>query len=812
MNHYHIISCEFSGKPSSPEHFHADYELFFVLRGSAALTANGTRYLLQENDFFLINTGWSHSWSGEGNLLTGSVLIDIEHVTMLYQSKPILFSCCSLNLSPEEAETIRKLVYQLFTYSHADEGTGRLMFNGLGYQLLYCLTTDHLAKKNDPMWNIPHSGPQKRTYEILRYVNENYAQSISLGSLSEKLNLTVPYLSKLFKEQFGSTFLSYVQSLRLKHSIHDILYSEKSLTRIAMDNGFPNSAAFIRKFKQEYGLTPSEYRKSVMLPESPLPAVPENAKDSAMHSDIAAIVRAYLDSHSIHPGLTPFSCRESIHVSRNPKSVNANKAFCKPWMKLLHVGNASNLLRYDVREQVRQLHDELHFEYLYIGNLLHPSMNIDIDNTTGKPNFSEIRKVLDYIVSLGMHPYIELETQEPDSFRPIDHHLVEARVHSRLAYLYQNYEFFDQLISFLIRRYGREELSRWKISLERSTAIGNSVSEADYFNYFLSIYNILKQRIPTISIGGPGFTIDFREERMEAFLRNWLASGAMPDFINLYVFPYNMDLQSLQEGRNVASTDRHYLANTLTALSHVMQRLHLSDLETHVTIWNSTLSNRNPLNDSCFKSAYIMNSMLGSWDKCQILGYWNATDISASDTDIRLPLFGGNGLLSQNSLKKPAFHAYRFLNQLYPYYLTGTEHAVITANDHGRFAICCHNYKHYNHMYYQRSENKLKAEDYSLYYEDGENLILTFTISDLPEGDFLIKKRYVSEQAGNIQNSWIKLSKLEELSNYELNYLNAQSEPGLSYTRIPSRNGRIVLEETLAPQEICLILIEQIYD
>ncbi len=345
-----------------------------------------------------------------------------------------------------------------------------------------------------------------------------------------------------------------------------------------------------------------------------------------------------------------------------------------------------------------------------------------------------------------------------------------------------------------------------------SAALGNHVSEKDYFRYYLSISEILKNRIPDISIGGPGFTIDFSEERLEAFLRNWLDSGARPDFINLYVFPYVMDMDSLREGKNVASTDRSFLANALTSLNHVMQRLKLSDAEIHVTIWNSTLSNRNTLNDGCFKSAYIMSSLLECWDKCQFLGYWNALDSSFSEPDIHLPLFGGNGLLTQNGLKKPAFHAFGFLNQLYPYYLARTQHAVITANDHGRFAICCHNYKHFNYLYYQRPENRMKIEDHSLYYEDHENLILNFTICDLPEGTFLIRKRYVSGQTGNIQDAWLNLSRLEELSSYERNYLNAQSEPGLSYKRIPSRNGQIELEETLQPQEICLILIELIYD
>ena len=836
MNRMHILSCEFSNKAAAASHFHADYELLYVMKGELSLISNGKAYPLGEEDFFLINTGIHHSWTGEGTILTGSILIDIEQISALFGSTPVLFDCYSRTMRPEETLPVRELVNQLFTYHNATEGQGRLMFNSLSYQLLHLLTSGCLAQKDDPVWNFPQDGPQKRNYDILRYVNENYAQPISLTSLAKHLNLTTPYLSKTFKDQFGTTFLSYLQTIRLKHAADDILHSEKSLTGIALDNGFPNPASFIRKFKQVYGLTPREYRKtargsdtsssqlsaqagktvmsdeSVTIKEPVMSNKPVTGHEPVMNEYISAMVHAYFDSHRVQPHDATSSNQEHICVSQQLQSVQANRLFSKPWMKLLNAGNAASLLRYDVREQVKQLHEELHFEYLYIGNLLHPSMNIYPEDPSGKPNFSEIRKILDFVVSLGMHPYIELESQEPDMRHEINSHIVEATIHSQLEYLYKNYELFDSLISFLIRRYGQEELSNWRISLEHSTAINNRVSDRNYFKYFSSIYRILKKRIPSILIGGPGFTIDFSEERIETFLRNWLAAGGTPDFINLYVFPYTLDLEYLKEGKNVASADRRFLANTLDSLNHVMQRLQLSDLETHVTIWNSTISNRNPLNDSCFKASYIMNALLGSWDKCRFIGYWNASDISVLDTDVRLPFFGGNGLLTQNGLKKPAYHAFRFMNQLYPYCLACTEHAVVTANDHGRFAICCHNYKHYNHLYYLRPENRLRPESLSLYYEDYDNLVLTITICDLPEGSFMIRKRFVSEHVGNIQDSWLKLSKQEELSNFELNYLNAQSEPGLSYTKQNSVNGRIVLKEILRPQEICVIMIEQIYD
>ena len=809
MGHTNLIRCFFSNIPVTKDHLHTEYELIYVLKGTITLKCNEVSHQLGEEDFFMVNTGVHHSWTGEGAVLIGSIYIDAAQIASFFGDSPVLFSCSSSGLSTDDAAAIRKLAMRLFSMWNSDEGQGRLRFFGLSYQLAYLLTSKHLAGKNDPVWNLPKSGPLKRNYDILRYINENYSQPVSLTALADHTGLTIPYISRIFKEQFGSTFLEYLQTIRLEHAVNDIRSTDKSLTRISMDNGFPNSASFIRKFKEVYGMTPSSFRKTAH------DAAPQSAQDpdnTGDQSDLSAAVRAYLDSSGAHNDYIPSLRKEYIDVSRHPVSVRENPEIQKPWAKLLDVGKTSNLLRYDVREQLKQLHDELGFEYVHLNNVLSPDMKIYPEGSRGKPSFSELRKVLDFIVSLGMHPYIELEAQETALKSTIDSKLMKAQVQSQLEYLYRNYELFSDLISFLIRRYGREELSAWRISLERSTAEGNLVPEEDYFKYFSSIYRMLKTRIPDMSIGGPGFTVDFSEDRLESFLKKWIAYGAEPDFINMYVFPYVRDFDSLHQGRNTASSDRNYLANALTALEHVLQRTGLSGLETHVTIWNSTLSNRNMLNDSCFKSAYIMNSMLGSWDKCRFIGYWNACDACVVDNDVRSPLFGGNGLLTQNGLKKPVYHAYGFLNQLFPYFLASSEHSIVTGDDHGRFTICCHNYKHYSYLYYQQREDRISSEDHNTLYEDNESLTLEFTIHDLPEGEFLIKERFINEQAGNLLGAWLKMSKLEELSDYEMAFLESQSEPGLSYRKVRSENGSIHLEETLAPQEIRLILIEMIYD
>jgi beta-xylosidase len=273
-----------------------------------------------------------------------------------------------------------------------------------------------------------------------------------------------------------------------------------------------------------------------------------------------------------------------------------------------------------------------------------------------------------------------------------------------------------------------------------------------------------------------------------------------------------MDLSALRTGKSVASSDKSFLSNVLSGVNHCLHRTGLEDRKIHVTLWNSSILTRNVLHDGPYKSAYIMSTMIECWNKCSMLGYWNATDLTSLDADTEIPLFGGSGLISQNNIKKPSFYAFSFLNSLLPYHLTSSNHAIVTTDDKGRFSICCHNYKHFNYLYYSQKEEKIKIEEQSSLFEDMEPVSLKIDINDLPKGNFLIKRRFVSENAGNVQNAWLHLNKLSELSQGELSYLKSQAEPGLFYETKRSDNGTIVLEETLSPQEIRLIEIEKIDD
>ncbi len=101
--------------------------------------------------------------------------------------------------------------------------------------------------------------------EIIKYIEEHYAERISLAQISDSIYLSQSYASTLFKKETGKKFSSYLQEVRLEKSCEMLLDSRISIQEIAVRTGFFDAAHFSRVFKEWYGLSPAEYRKRIIL-------------------------------------------------------------------------------------------------------------------------------------------------------------------------------------------------------------------------------------------------------------------------------------------------------------------------------------------------------------------------------------------------------------------------------------------------------------------------------------------------------------------------------------------------------------------
>ena len=97
--------------------------------------------------------------------------------------------------------------------------------------------------------------------KVCDYVEENLAQDISLEMAADFAGVSSFYLSKLFKEEKGETFINFVSDKRLEKSCQLLAETDLSIKEITADVGYNDQNYYSRIFKSKYGLSPKEYRK-----------------------------------------------------------------------------------------------------------------------------------------------------------------------------------------------------------------------------------------------------------------------------------------------------------------------------------------------------------------------------------------------------------------------------------------------------------------------------------------------------------------------------------------------------------------------
>jgi two-component system response regulator YesN len=106
------------------------------------------------------------------------------------------------------------------------------------------------------------SGNERLVQRAIDYIEKKYiSPRMSLQTLAEHLQKNPAYVSKIFKDVTGENYVHYVQKKRLAHAMGLIKDSNLLVYQVAYKSGFSDLSNFIKLFKKEYGLTPSEFSK-----------------------------------------------------------------------------------------------------------------------------------------------------------------------------------------------------------------------------------------------------------------------------------------------------------------------------------------------------------------------------------------------------------------------------------------------------------------------------------------------------------------------------------------------------------------------
>ena len=245
-----------------PFHWHKDWEIIHIVRGTFDLTVDSYEFHAVAGDYLFVNEGAIHGGTPHGCVYECIVF----EPRMLFHQTPIARNYLQPNYNQQRMlprmlprdDTEGAKLLNLFFRSMQNQGAGR----ELGVFGLLCLIIDHIDRKD--YWikrDDISSSPRKLrlTKDLMDYLEENYTQDLTLAMLAEKAGMSPRYFCRFFKEMTGKTPIEYLNYYRIERAALDLATTCKSVTEAAFDNGFHDLNYFIRCFKRQKGITPGQF-------------------------------------------------------------------------------------------------------------------------------------------------------------------------------------------------------------------------------------------------------------------------------------------------------------------------------------------------------------------------------------------------------------------------------------------------------------------------------------------------------------------------------------------------------------------------
>lgn len=115
---------------------------------------------------------------------------------------------------------------------------------------------------NLPMEIDIHSFPNhnERLSEVKKYIHDHIHEPLNREVLAAVAGFSVPHFHRIFTEHMEENISHYIRRARLERAGRKLRLGAVDITEVALAAGYDTHSAFGKAFKQQYGLSPSEFR------------------------------------------------------------------------------------------------------------------------------------------------------------------------------------------------------------------------------------------------------------------------------------------------------------------------------------------------------------------------------------------------------------------------------------------------------------------------------------------------------------------------------------------------------------------------
>lgn len=237
---------------------HNAYELYYLTNGESTYLIDGKSYRLSTGALVLIPPRVLHATPRHAaTRVVGYFTLDFlrRHFSReMTEQLSLPTAPRILQIAPERQELFSQLIHSMLEEYDLNKKAAPSE-QSTAARLLFTLLS--LLRENKSAEPIPTQG--KQIAEVIAYIDEHFAEALSMEEVAERFHYSKYHLCRLFKKQLSASFTEYLLLTRISRAA-ELLQAGGRVTEVAVACGFHSTAYFSKCFKDQMQMTPMEYK------------------------------------------------------------------------------------------------------------------------------------------------------------------------------------------------------------------------------------------------------------------------------------------------------------------------------------------------------------------------------------------------------------------------------------------------------------------------------------------------------------------------------------------------------------------------
>lgn len=256
-----------------PMHTHNYVELSYVYSGTCPETVGSQDIILKKGQVLIIDTDSPHSvgWLDEDDIMI-NVLLSREYLhknLFNHLSRDSILSDFFVNAMLADTAHDRYLLFHsendrripiFFQELLCECCEPSINSSDIITNLIGLIIAELINVREDDLMRVQMKSGNIPVIPIIHYIEANY-RTCTRESVAKLFHISEKYLTSLLKKNTGMSYKQLIQSQKMKVAAKLLLNTDISIERIIEEAGYENATFFYRKFREEYGMSPKEYRE-----------------------------------------------------------------------------------------------------------------------------------------------------------------------------------------------------------------------------------------------------------------------------------------------------------------------------------------------------------------------------------------------------------------------------------------------------------------------------------------------------------------------------------------------------------------------